>query len=612
MQNSHEILKKPYSWDLVAELKIVDNINGLRNTDSAVINESYGSGYLVVVQDVLSANPVMSFNASTFETSITFGTASAPWFADYQHIAYWFYLLCVVLLSLWLIYSAVLAFLNPEHVAPVRETRGFSRAQTGDALTAIIPLCWSVTMLMHASTHSNNFDENTDTCSMSLTIVAYQWGWNYYFPEDTIKQLRKVNESEINYNEFLAQSVPSITTQVIKSQQSSSSTSDVKHSPERVNIIPNAGRTVDVTSSTVIVPSSLSYTPNVNYKLANLLNYTGNKLSLENNINQILNTMLTFDWAEGKSAMRVFYGALLPQYVEFRNKISLLGEFWKTNHRLNKRWIIRTTYSASILTGGKHLPSNSGRNFFNLSGGDFTTAIALPKLNKETVTLDISSIIVPFNNISLTYETNKSTAELGAWNLLVIRLAQAISNVTQNIDATALTDNSGVFLVKKFYCVESFKRVTNLLQTPRKSVRRMLVPTLSEDVDQDVWSKDIQLMVSTTRQPNPISRVDSTNFAGGLVVRMRVNAGVVVPSDVPMHIICGSKDVIHSWAIPGLGIKIDCIPGYNCHRRLMIRWRGLFWGQCMEVCGRYHHWMPILVKVTHVDMFVLWLSSQGV
>ena len=62
----------------------------------------------------------------------------------------------------------------------------------------------------------------------------------------------------------------------------------------------------------------------------------------------------------------------------------------------------------------KMMLPNSGRNFFNLSGGDFTTAIALPKLNKETVTLDISSIIVPFNNISLTYETNKSTAELGA------------------------------------------------------------------------------------------------------------------------------------------------------------------------------------------------------
>lgn len=71
--------------------------------------------------------------------------------------------------------------------------------------------------------------------------------------------------------------------------------------------------------------------------------------------------------------------------------------------------------------------------------------------------------------------------------------------------------------------------------------------------------------------------------------RLRVTKGVYLPSDTPMHGIFGSKDVIHSWAIPGLGVKIDCIPGYSSHRRLVLRWRGLFWGQCMEVCGRYHH-----------------------
>jgi heme/copper-type cytochrome/quinol oxidase subunit 2 len=71
--------------------------------------------------------------------------------------------------------------------------------------------------------------------------------------------------------------------------------------------------------------------------------------------------------------------------------------------------------------------------------------------------------------------------------------------------------------------------------------------------------------------------------------RLRTSKAVVLPSDVPMHIICGSKDVIHSWAIPGLGIKIDCIPGFSSHRRLILRWRGTYWGQCMEVCGRYHH-----------------------
>lgn len=53
--------------------------------------------------------------------------------------------------------------------------------------------------------------------------------------------------------------------------------------------------------------------------------------------------------------------------------------------------------------------------------------------------------------------------------------------------------------------------------------------------------------------------------------RLRVTKGVTLPSDTPMHVICGSKDVIHSWAIPGLNVKIDCIPGYNSHRRLLLR-----------------------------------------
>lgn len=92
----------------------------------------------------------------------------------------------------------------------------------------------------------------------------------------------------------------------------------------------------------------------------------------------------------------------------------------------------------------------------------------------------------------------------------------------------------------------------------------------------------------------------------GTIRRLRVTKGIYLPSDIPMHAVCASKDVIHSWALPGLNIKIDCIPGYNSHRRLMLRWRGAYWGQCMEVCGRYHHWMPILVNVVHKDIFLAW------
>lgn len=79
-------------------------------------------------------------------------------------------------LILWLAYTALAVMLFVEPRRPVRETRGFSRAQTGDAFTAVLPMTWSITMLMHASTHSTNFDENTAATSLTVTVMAYQWG----------------------------------------------------------------------------------------------------------------------------------------------------------------------------------------------------------------------------------------------------------------------------------------------------------------------------------------------------------------------------------------------------------------------------------------------------
>lgn len=96
-------------------------------------------------------------------------------------------------------------------------------------------------------------------------------------------------------------------------------------------------------------------------------------------------------------------------------------------------------------------------------------------------------------------------------------------------------------------------------------------------------------LVSHTGRPEACGGYARIQGEVGAMRRLRVTKGVYLPSDTPMHGIFGSKDVIHSWAIPGLGVKIDCIPGYSSHRRLLLRWRGLYWGQCMEVCGRYHH-----------------------
>ena len=81
-----------------------------------------------------------------------------------------------------------------------------------------------------------------------------------------------------------------------------------------------------------------------------------------------------------------------------------------------------------------------------------------------------------------------------------------------------------------------------------------------------------------------------------------------MPVEMRVQILASSKDVIHSWSVPSAGIKIDCVPGYSSHRITTFLATGIFWGQCMEICGRYHHWMPIVVYFMKRDLFFLWCT----
>jgi hypothetical protein len=73
------------------------------------------------------------------------------------------------------------------------------------------------------------------------------------------------------------------------------------------------------------------------------------------------------------------------------------------------------------------------------------------------------------------------------------------------------------------------------------------------------------------------------------MIKLHATGAVAMPIEIRLHILASSKDVIHSWAIPSAGIKIDCVPGYSSHRVTIFLVSGVYWGQCMEICGRFHH-----------------------
>nr|YP_009643430.1 cytochrome c oxidase subunit II [Melamphaus rubrocinctus]APO08860.1 cytochrome c oxidase subunit II [Melamphaus rubrocinctus] len=88
-----------------------------------------------------------------------------------------------------------------------------------------------------------------------------------------------------------------------------------------------------------------------------------------------------------------------------------------------------------------------------------------------------------------------------------------------------------------------------------------------------------------------------------------VDNRVILPMNTQVRVLITAADVLHSWAIPSLGIKIDATPGRLNQGNFTINQSGLFFGQCSEICGTNHSFMPIVIESTPVNMFIKWLKQ---
>jgi len=91
-----------------------------------------------------------------------------------------------------------------------------------------------------------------------------------------------------------------------------------------------------------------------------------------------------------------------------------------------------------------------------------------------------------------------------------------------------------------------------------------------------------------------------------------VDHPLVVPQGVKVRVLVTSADVIHSWWVPDFAIKKDAIPGYVNELWFKAEKTGTYRGQCVELCGRDHGFMPIVVEVKPRAEFDAWLASQKV
>nr|BBJ21205.1 cytochrome c oxidase subunit II [Lymantria monacha] len=90
-----------------------------------------------------------------------------------------------------------------------------------------------------------------------------------------------------------------------------------------------------------------------------------------------------------------------------------------------------------------------------------------------------------------------------------------------------------------------------------------------------------------------------------------VDNRIILPMNNQIRIMVTATDVIHSWTVPTLGVKIDANPGRLNQTNFFISRPGIFFGQCSEICGTNHSFMPIVIESIHIKNFINWINNYS-
>jgi cytochrome c oxidase subunit 2 len=147
------------------------------------------------------------------------------------------------------------------------------------------------------------------------------------------------------------------------------------------------------------------------------------------------------------------------------------------------------------------------------------------------------------------------------------------------------------------------------------SLDELIDPTLTLKIVGHQWYWSYEYSDYTTLEGG-----ESLNFDSYLIATSDLNVGtfrllevdnrVMLPTNTHIRLLLTAADVLHCWSIPSFGIKVDACPGRLSQASLFIKREGTYYGQCSEICGVNHGFMPIVVRGISVDNFVKWIGSK--
>nr|UFZ13088.1 cytochrome c oxidase subunit II [Protohermes sinuolatus] len=104
----------------------------------------------------------------------------------------------------------------------------------------------------------------------------------------------------------------------------------------------------------------------------------------------------------------------------------------------------------------------------------------------------------------------------------------------------------------------------------------------------------------------PMNEMSDSNFR-----LLDVDNRIILPMLSQIRVLVTATDVLHSWTIPALGVKIDATPGRLNQTSFFVNRPGLFYGQCSEICGANHSFMPIVLESVSTNSFINWIKNSN-
>ncbi len=133
---------------------------------------------------------------------------------------------------------------------------------------------------------------------------------------------------------------------------------------------------------------------------------------------------------------------------------------------------------------------------------------------------------------------------------------------------------------------------------------------LKRELGNDEFKKRYGSMTDLERQKAMYAAAKPLWDKNKMVRQLSTDNDVVVPVNKVVHVVVTAQDVIHNWTVPSFGSKIDAVPGRTTATWFKPTKEGIFYGQCSELCGKDHAFMPISVRVVKEAVFNDWVAAR--